>query len=75
MSTFTKVESAKQPNVFFNDFPPEQYMLFGWLPYDQADKETFPKRSVNGNGYSNGTVDMEHVMILDKGDIELPDLH
>ena len=45
-------------------------MSFGWIPYNQADKETFPERSVNGNGYSNG--DLEHVMILDKGDIEIP---
>ena len=50
----------------------EQSITFGWTPYDQTDKKTFPERSVNGSGYSNGTVDMEHVMILDKGDIELP---
>jgi hypothetical protein len=73
MNTFIKVESAKQPNIFFKDFFPEQYMFFGWLPYDQTNKETFPERSVNG--YSNGTVDLEHVMILDKGDIELPKLY
>ena len=71
MNSFIKIESAKQANVFFNDFPSEQYMSFGWIPYDQAIR-TFPERSVNGNGYSNGNVDMEHVMILDKGDIEFP---
>ena len=70
-----KVESAKQSDLFFNDFFPEQYMSFGWIPYHQADKETFPERSVNGNGYSNGKVELEHVMILDKGDIEIPKLH
>lgn len=72
MNTFIKVESAKQPNVFINNFFPEQYMYFGWIPYDQEDKETFPERSVNGNGYSNGNVDLEHMMILGKGDIEFP---
>ena len=75
MNSFIKVESAKQPDLFFNDFSPEQYMSFGWIPYDQANKETFPERSVNGNGYSNGKVELEHVMILDKGDIEIPKLH
>ncbi|MFZ0443614.1 MAG: hypothetical protein WAM95_02975 [Bacillus sp. (in: firmicutes)] len=70
MNSLKKVESAKQPDLFFNDFFPEQYMSFGWIPYNQANKEAFPERSVNGSGYSNG--DLEHVMILDKEDIELP---
>ena len=65
-----KVETAKQHDLFFNDFFPEQYMSFGQIPYNQADKEAYPERSVNGSGYSNG--DLEHVMILDKGDIEIP---
>ncbi|HHW36272.1 MAG TPA: hypothetical protein GXX18_03120 [Bacillales bacterium] len=72
MNSFLKVESAKQPDLFFNNFFPEQYMFFGWIPYNQADKETFPERSVNGNGYSNGKIELEHVMILDKGDLETP---
>ena len=45
-------------------------MSFGWIPYNQRDKEAYPERSMNGSGYSNG--DLEHVMILEKGDIELP---
>ena len=53
-----------------NDFFPEQYMSFGWIPYNQGDKEAYPEHSANGSGYSNG--DLEHVMILEKGDIELP---
>lgn len=75
MKAVMKVESAKQPDLFPNGLFPEQYMSFGWIPYDQLDKETFPERSVNGNGYSSGNVDWEHVMILDKGDVELPELH
>ena len=70
MDASMKVETAKQHDLFFNDFFPEQYMSFGWIPYNQADKEAYPERSVNGSGYSNG--DLEHVMILDKGDIEIP---
>lgn len=72
INTFTNVESANQPNDFMTSFFPEQHMFFGWIPYTQKNKETFPERSVNGNGYSNGKLDMEHVMILNKIDIEVP---
>jgi hypothetical protein len=72
MNSFIKVESAKQPDLFFNNFFPEQYMFFGWIPYDQSDKETFPGYSVNGNGFSDGNVDVEHVMILNEVEIEKP---
>ena len=72
MNEFMKVETAKQPEWFFNGLFSEQYISFGWIPYDQTDKETFPERSVNGKGYSSDNGDLELVMILDKGDIELP---
>jgi len=51
---------------------PEQNMFFGWIPYDQTNNETFPGSSVNGTSYVNGKVDLEHVMIVGKGDIEIP---
>ena len=70
MDPFMKVERVKQPDLFFNDLFSEQYISFGWIPYNQRDKEAFPERSVNGSGYSYE--DLEHVMILDKADIELP---
>jgi len=64
MNAYIKVESAKQS--------PERDIYFGWIPYDQTNKESFPESSVNGAGYSNGEVGLEYVMILDKGDIEIP---
>jgi len=64
MNAYIKVESAKQS--------PKRDMFFGWIPYDQTNKETFPESSVNGTGYSDGEVDLEYVMIVDKGDIEIP---
>ena len=64
MNAYIKVESAKQS--------PERDMFFGWIPYDQTNKESFPESSVNGAGYSNGEVGLEYVMILNKGDIEIP---
>lgn len=72
INTFTNMKSETQPNDIMNSFFPEQQMFFGWIPYNQENKETFPERSVNGNGYSNGKLDMEHVMILNKIDIEVP---
>lgn len=64
MNAYIKVESAKQS--------PERDIYFGWIPYDQTNKESFPESSVNGAGYSNGEVGLEYVMILNKGDIEIP---
>ncbi|MBS4201689.1 hypothetical protein KHA93_18970 [Bacillus sp. FJAT-49732] len=76
MNTFIKVESAKQPNLFFNDIFTEQYVSFGWISYDQTNKEAFPERSFNGGGaYSNENVDLEFLMILDKEELEFPALH
>jgi hypothetical protein len=64
MNSIIKVESAKQTDLFFNNSFPVHSMYFGWIPYAQGDKETFPEGSVNGNGYSNGNLDLEHMMIL-----------
>lgn len=71
MNSFIKVESAKQPSVFFGNVFPAQYTFFGRLPYNQANQITFPKRAVNGNVYTNGDVELEYVRILDKEEIEI----
>ncbi|WP_428909970.1 hypothetical protein [Niallia sp. Krafla_26] len=70
LDAFGKVETAEQPDLFFSF--PEPAMTFGWIPYDQEGKETFPEHSVNGSGFSNGDGDLEHVMIMDKGELERP---
>lgn len=72
MNAVIKVESTQKPNLFFDDISPERSMFLGWIPYDQSHKETFPEGSLNGSGYSTGTLDIEHMMILGKGDLELP---
>ncbi|MGG4498966.1 hypothetical protein [Brevibacillus reuszeri] len=64
MNAYIKVDSAKQS--------PDRDMFFGWIPYDQKNNELFPEGSINGTLYSNGNVDLEYVMILNKGDIEIP---
>ncbi|MCJ8008695.1 hypothetical protein ACFFF5_08770 [Lederbergia wuyishanensis] len=75
MNTFIKVESAKQPNLFFNDIFTEQYVHFGWISYDQTNKESFPERSFSGGGsYSNDNVNLDFLMILEKEQLEVPEL-
>ncbi|WP_289137962.1 hypothetical protein [uncultured Brevibacillus sp.] len=64
MNAYNKVESAKQY--------PERNMFFGWIPYDQKDMGIFPENSVNGASYSNGEIGLEYLMIVDKGQIEIP---
>lgn len=71
MNAVLEVESTQKTNPFFNHFP-EVNMFFGWIPYDQSEKEIFPEGSVNGSGYSNGNLVIDHMMILSKGDLELP---
>ena len=70
LNSLIKVESAKQTNGFLNNFFLEESILFGWIPYNHGEKETFPERSGNGNGYSTGNLDKGHVMILNKVEIE-----
>ncbi|MEI5908560.1 hypothetical protein WAK64_16050 [Bacillus spongiae] len=76
MNTSRKVESAKQPNMFFNDFSPNQGISYHWISYDQDGNETFLDRSMNGIGsYSNGKIEMEFILNVNKGHIEDPSLH
>ncbi len=73
MNSFIKVESAKQPDLFFNHFFPEQTMTFGWLPGDKiSGKEIVSKGSGISRGYSNGNLDIENIGVLNKENIELP---
>lgn len=70
INEFKDMESTKQMDVF-HDFFPEQQMFFGWIPYNQDGKESFPQHSVNGNSYYLGEINLEHVMIQNKGDMEV----
>lgn len=64
MHAYREGESARQSL--------EQLLFFGWIPYNRTNQQHFPDHSVNGSGFSNGEVDLENVMILDQGDIEIP---
>lgn len=66
-------EGVGQSSLFFNNIFPLQNAYFGWIPYDQTGKEAFPEQSVNGNTYVVGDIYQEHVMIMNKVDIEIPE--
>lgn len=70
MTPFMRVESAKQPSVFFNDFYPEHHLLFGWVSYDRMGKSTYPEKGLNGGLYSNYSRNIEYVRFLHEGEIE-----
>nr|WP_106779316.1 hypothetical protein [Lysinibacillus timonensis] len=70
MSASEKIESAKQPNLFFNNYYNGIY--FGWLVYDELQNVSYPESSVNGNGYSISNVNLDYVMLLNEQDIETP---
>lgn len=73
MNSTEKVIAAQQPNQFFHEFFPQPFLTFGYFPYNDTNTKSFPEHSVNGNSYSTGShVDLEHVMILNDIDIEVP---
>jgi hypothetical protein len=71
ITSLKNTQSAKQPNLFFNQFSAERQVFYGWIPYDRNNKETFTRQSVNGNGYSNGGVNTDYLMILNESDVEI----
>ncbi|WP_456272505.1 hypothetical protein [Bacillus sp. AK031] len=55
---------------FFNQMSADQLISYGWVPYEQGNRETFPRNSVNGSGYSNGEIELDYLMILNEDEIE-----
>jgi hypothetical protein len=66
------LESAKQPNSF--DFFVDNYLYFGWVPYDKTDLVVRPNwgGSAHSFGFSGGSVDIDFVRFLDEMEIESP---
>ncbi|MFD1739473.1 hypothetical protein ACFSCX_23610 [Bacillus salitolerans] len=71
ITSLNNAQFVQQPDLFFTNFYSEQQVFYGWTPYGQDNKLSFPENSVNGTGYSNGGVNTEHVMILDENEIEI----
>ncbi|MGD6968302.1 hypothetical protein ACQCVP_17875 [Rossellomorea vietnamensis] len=55
---------------FLNQMSADQLISYGWNPYEQGNRETFPRKSVNGSGYSNGEIELDYMMILNENEIE-----
>jgi len=69
MASYTKLESARQPDIFSNFFI-EHYMYFGWMAYDRSGKELPPDHSLMGSGFSGGDDHIEHIRFFDELEIE-----
>lgn len=67
---FSKSELVKKPSPSFQHFFPDQSMYFGWIPYDEMKRESYPELSSDGSGFSTGDVEREPVMIFNREDLE-----
>ncbi|MFJ7936562.1 hypothetical protein [Sporosarcina sp. NPDC096371] len=65
-----RVESAKQPNIFFTSFYPEHALLFSWISYDRMGQEKYPERTGNGSSHTDGGVDIDYVNFFSESAIE-----
>lgn len=54
----------------FDHFLQQDGFFFGWLPKDQNGSVKYPERSLNGNGWSNGDVEVDFLMILQEADLQ-----
>lgn len=51
-------------------FSTDHSMKFGWRPLDHLGNHKYPKHSVHGSGYSDGSFDQEFVFIIDEHELE-----
>lgn len=65
-------ERVGQPSLFLHDIFPLQNAYFGWIPYNESGKEVFPEQTVNGSTYVVGDIYQEHMLIMNKVDLEIP---
>ncbi|MDF2607140.1 MAG: hypothetical protein K0S34_1335 [Bacillales bacterium] len=70
INTEIKINSANQPAFEFDEIPFDQNMTFGWIPYDNQNKEKLPKKSFNGSSFSNGRDVSEFVIMLNESELE-----
>ncbi|PUB09918.1 hypothetical protein [Paenisporosarcina sp. OV554] len=73
LASYTKLETARQPDVFSNSFNIENYMYFGWMAYDRSGKVLPPDHSLFGSGFTGGEEHIEHIRFLDELEIETVD--
>ncbi len=64
-----EIEEKRNPNTYFGFGFSEPTMRTGTILFDSEGKQTFPERSVNGKGYSNGEVILEYMHFLNKKEL------
>ncbi|MEH7225157.1 hypothetical protein V7112_15215 [Bacillus sp. JJ1566] len=70
METTIRVEEARQPDSFFNDYFPVLHDVYlGWLPYNKEHERQDANKSHNGGGSWSG-IDLQPVMYLDEEQLE-----
>jgi hypothetical protein len=65
-----KMEAGNQWGLGFNNEFPARSLSFGWTPYNDANEETFPKKSVNGDSFSDGDEFIDIVPFVNKADLQ-----
>lgn len=45
-------------------------LFLGWIPYNKQDKVVFPRNSVNGNGYSRRSIELDFLRIMNEMELE-----
>ena len=66
-----KMEEARQPDPFFNQFSPVYHEVnLGWLPYNKEHERQDAHNSHNGGGGSWGGIDFQPVMYLNEEQLE-----
>lgn len=63
---------VQQPDSysFLSQFDNDPSIYFGWLPTDEKDNEIYPEHSVNGHTFNIGQINIDHIMILNKRELE-----
>ncbi|WP_175987223.1 hypothetical protein [Bacillus sp. Marseille-Q1617] len=63
-------EELGQGSSFIDDFNPQPYLSFGWIPLDENGEDFFPESAVNGSSFQNGNIPEEHMRLLNVGEVE-----
>ncbi|MED4202515.1 hypothetical protein [Neobacillus mesonae] len=70
IKSIMKVDAAAQSDLFFQPADPVG-MYFAWTPFGKNGKEKFTEEGiVSGNGYTNGTEDIEYIMVVSEEELQ-----
>ncbi|TQR20545.1 hypothetical protein [Psychrobacillus vulpis] len=72
INSMNELNSAKQPDIFFINFFPQQDMYFGWNTFDISDNITHPERLSNSSSFWNEGMDIEYMIFVNDSELEFP---